>query len=276
MNCTSGRLWLIAGTGEGPRLAAALLACGWELTVSVVSQAAGRAYPRHPLLQLEVGAIEGSAGIQRRLGAARLQQRPYQCVIDASHPFAVQISAQLAETCGPLGQPLLRLLRPLEPPLAPRQTLLNNLQELAGKDLDGQRLLLAIGARQLATAAAHASGAELFARVLPTAASLQQARAAGLPDAHLACLRPAGAGAGAGAGAAAAALGIEQALLRQWGITAVLCRQSGGSTERGWQQLCVARNLRLLLLARPAEPVGVEGLPLPGLLEKLGQPPSRL
>lgn len=270
MNCTSGRLWLIAGTGEGPRLAAALLACGWELTVSVVSQAAGCAYPRHRLLQLEVGAIEGSAGIQRRLGAARLQQRPYQCVIDASHPFAVQISAQLAETCGLLGQPLLRLLRPLEPPLAPRQTLLSDLQELAGEDLDGQRLLLAIGARQLATAAAHASGAALFARVLPTPASLQQARAAGLPDAHLACLRPADGPPGA------TSLGIEQALLLQWRITVVLCRQSGGSTERGWQQLCAARNLRLLMLARPAEPVGVEGLPLPELLEKLGQPPSRL
>ncbi len=266
MKCTSGRLWLVSGTGEGPWLAAALLANGWELTVSVVSQTAGRAYSPHPRLQLEVGAMQGSAGIQRHLEAARLQRRPYQWVIDASHPFAVQISAQLATTCQPLGQPLLRLLRPLEPHLAPRQTLLSDLQALGKEDLRGQRLLLAIGARHLATAAAHASEVELFARVLPTPASLQQARAAGLPDAHLACLRPAGGPLGG------AALGIEQALLRQWQISAVLCRQSGGRTERGWQQLCAARNLQLLLLARPAEPPGVEGLPLTELLEKLGQP----
>jgi hypothetical protein len=34
---------MFAGTGEGPRLAAQLLQCGWSLRVSVVSAAAGEA-----------------------------------------------------------------------------------------------------------------------------------------------------------------------------------------------------------------------------------------
>jgi hypothetical protein len=44
-------LWLLAGTGEGPRLAAALLQAGWLVRVSVVSRAAARAYPPPPRLQ---------------------------------------------------------------------------------------------------------------------------------------------------------------------------------------------------------------------------------
>ena len=38
------RLWLVAGTGEGPPLAAALLQRGWRVRVSVVTAAAVRAY----------------------------------------------------------------------------------------------------------------------------------------------------------------------------------------------------------------------------------------
>ena len=36
------RLWLFAGTGEGPPLAEALLSLGWQLRVSVVTAQGGR------------------------------------------------------------------------------------------------------------------------------------------------------------------------------------------------------------------------------------------
>ena len=55
------RLWLIAGTGEGPRLAAALLQAGWQVRVCVVSRAAARAYAPQPGLELLVGAIGSSS-----------------------------------------------------------------------------------------------------------------------------------------------------------------------------------------------------------------------
>ncbi|WP_191964848.1 hypothetical protein [Synechococcus sp. RSCCF101] len=41
-----GRLWMLAGTGDGPPLAAALLARGWRIQLSVVSASAAEAYPR--------------------------------------------------------------------------------------------------------------------------------------------------------------------------------------------------------------------------------------
>lgn len=60
-----GRIWLIAGTGEGPPLAQQLLAGGWRLKVSLVSRAASLAYGPHPHQELAVGAIGASGGRRR-------------------------------------------------------------------------------------------------------------------------------------------------------------------------------------------------------------------
>ena len=49
------RLWLLSGTGEGPKLAGALIERGWQLRVSVVSAAAARAYR---LARVHGGAVE--------------------------------------------------------------------------------------------------------------------------------------------------------------------------------------------------------------------------
>ncbi len=263
-------LWLLAGTGEGPVLAAALLERGWSVLVSVVEEAALRAYAPHPRLGLRSGALAGPAGIRAELEAAAARQRPFRWVVDASHPFAGRISADLAAVCHSRGQELLRLWRPPLPP-APGGLLqrLTALEDLAALDLSRERLLLAIGARQLAAALVHAAAGASFARVLPSPLSLQQARAAGLSDAHLACHRP---GSGDFGREGRSAWALECALLRRWEISAVLCRQSGGETERCWQTLCGEARLRLLLLARPAEPEGVTALPLAALLEKLDRP----
>lgn len=247
-----GWIWLLAGTGDGPPLAEALLGQGWPVKVSVVSEAAARAYPAHPRLQVEAGALAGAAAI-----TAELQRRPYAAVVDATHPFAVQISAALTEACGSRGQRLLRLQRGAPP--AERVRLLPSLQALSHHPLAGERLLLAIGMRQLGDAVAHSPGAIHHARLLPSAAALQRAQAAGLPAERVACVRPSRSG------------WIEAGLLRHWGITAVLARQGGGFSEAVWQRLCAEQQVQLLLIQRPTTDVGPasEALPARELLAQL-------
>ncbi len=259
-------IWLLSGTGEGPLIARRLLAAGWSLQVSLVSQDALRAYAPHPRLQSRLGALAGPEAIEAELHGASLA--PFRWVIDASHPFACRISAELAAVCARSGQPLLRLWRP---PAAQspgsRLILLDRLEDLAALDLNGERLLLAIGARHLARAVALAEASACFARILPSPTSLRLALAAGLGPGALACHRP-------GTGLPAAAPGsIERALLEHWGITAVLCRQSGGPTEQLWQRLTAELGLTLLLLKRPDEPLSEAGpWPLEDLLERVGLP----
>jgi precorrin-6A/cobalt-precorrin-6A reductase len=260
------RLWLIAGTGEGPRLARQLLERGWQLEVSVVTAAASLAYPAHRHLRLLVGALAGGEAIRQRLSMAAAAGQPYAAVVDASHPFARQISAQLAEALGQLpAQPLLlRLKRPLLS--NPSDRLLADLEALAPHRLAphclaGRRLLLAIGARQLGRAVALSPGALHHARLLPTAEALQRAMAAGIAPERLACLRPGGGGEAA----------LLAALLRRWRIDVILCRQSGGITETLWRQLAASQGCELLLLRRPADPAGVTGLAEAELLARLEQ-----
>jgi precorrin-6A/cobalt-precorrin-6A reductase len=255
------RIWLIAGTGEGPLLAKALLERGWRLRISLVSRAAALAYDCHPRQELVVGSIGGPegpvAGVVAELADARRRGDPFAWVIDATHPFATRISAALARTCPALDQPLLRLLRPQRP--APGAIVLADLAGLSAHCRPGERLLLAIGSRRLAEAVAASPDAIHHARLLPSPDAMALALATGLAPHRLAPLRPTADGA------------IERALCRHWGITAVLCRRSGSAHEEHWQRICAELGLRLLLLERPGEPQQVEALPMQELLARLGQ-----
>jgi precorrin-6A/cobalt-precorrin-6A reductase len=253
----AGGIWLFAGTAEGPPLSAALLRRGWPVQVSVVTPAAARAYPPHPQLRLRVETLEND----EQLTTALQLERPH-WVVDATHPFARQISARLERCCHAVGCRLQQLERRLPEQWAAGEQLqqLERLEDLAALDLAGERLLLAIGARQLPLALANSGAAAPFARVLDQPGSLQSALASGLPEQRIACLRPDAAGEGR----------LERALCRRWQITRVLCRQGGGRSEALWRSVCCELGLPLLLLKRPSAAAG--SLSMDALLTKLGQP----
>lgn len=256
----SGRLWLLAGTGEGPPLASGLLRQGWRVRLSVVSREAAHAYPPHPDLEIAVGALDGVGAVERELELAHRIGDPYAWVIDATHPFADLISRTLVEACRGRDHRLLRLRRPMLP--CGGGHLLEDVAELGRWDLRGERLLMAVGARRLREVVDSTQGAVHHARILPRPRSLRQALAAGLAPERLACLQPGGEGK------------IEEALCLHWGIGTVLCRQSGGVTEGLWHRITAALNLRLLLLARPAVPQDDGALGMQELLSAAGVPPQ--
>ena len=75
------QLWLLAGTGEGPRLAAALIKGGWRVQVSVVTPSAARAYASLGLESLAVGALQGEAAIAAFVG----ERGPFRWVVAVSY-----------------------------------------------------------------------------------------------------------------------------------------------------------------------------------------------
>ena len=235
------RVLLLAGTGEGPRLVQELTRRNWRVSVSVVTAGAVKAYAGLELEGISIGALQGVGGITDAL----IQAGPFRWVVDATHPFASQISHALVAACAEVDQPLIRYERRREP--LGGASLVADAEALTTLPLQHQRLLLAIGGRHLPAmaAAVHRAGAIPFGRALPSADGLRAALRAGLPPNHLAVVRPLQ---GDVPGA------VERALCRRWGISVVLCRQSGGVTEQFWHRLTTELGLSLLLLRRPAPP----------------------
>ncbi len=103
----TAHLLILGGTAEAAALAAAALQ-RFGAALSVTPSVAGRTEHPAPLPgKVRLGGFGGAEGLATYLAAANVD-----CVIDATHPFAAQISAQAAAACDAARVPRLVLLRP--------------------------------------------------------------------------------------------------------------------------------------------------------------------
>lgn len=99
------RILIIGGTSEASHLAKELDA---DPAFEPILSLAGRTKsPKKPILQTRIGGFGGVDGLVRYLSSARIAG-----VIDASHPFAAQISQHVAAASEAVTCPLLGLRRP--------------------------------------------------------------------------------------------------------------------------------------------------------------------
>lgn len=99
------RILILGGTQEGYHLAEELAGLGG---VDFISSLAGRTRePRLPKGQVRTGGFGGADGLADYLRAEHISH-----LINATHPFAAQISANAVAATEAAGVPLLRLLRP--------------------------------------------------------------------------------------------------------------------------------------------------------------------
>lgn len=220
---------ILGGTGEARALAARLTDDG----VPVISSLAGRvADPKLPEGEVRVGGFGGVGGLVGWLA----EHRP-RAIVDATHPFAAQISRHAVEAAERAGVPLVRLLRPA-------WTAIEGDQWVAVPDIaaaadavvcsSASRVLLTTG-RQDVGAFAGIEGQWFLIRVVdpPTAA---------LPTNHR-VLRSRG----------PYGLSDERELLRQNEIDLLVTKNSGGELTRA--KLVAARELGIpvVMVARPPE-----------------------
>lgn len=127
---------VLGGTAEARELAA---------RVPVLTSLAGRvSAPLLPDGDVRVGGFGGVPGL-----AAFLRAQGVRAVVDATHPFAAQMSAHAVTACAEVGVPLLRLQRPgwVEGP-GDRWTRVPSL-EAAAAEVGGRRVLLTTGRQEL-------------------------------------------------------------------------------------------------------------------------------
>jgi precorrin-6A/cobalt-precorrin-6A reductase len=102
---TGKRILILGGTSEAMALAR-VLAERPEI-VAVMSLAGRTGHPVLPPIAHRIGGFGGIDGL-----AAYLEEQPIAAVIDATHPFAAQMTRNAAEACERLGVPRLVFTRP--------------------------------------------------------------------------------------------------------------------------------------------------------------------
>ena len=172
------KILLFGGTTEGRLLAQELSALA-EVTVSVAT----------PLGAEELAGLEGITVWVGRKTSVELVPllAPFDLCVDATHPYAVEATANIRAACEAAKIPLRRLLR--RSSKAEDVVRVDSCAQAAEflAEVRGN-ILLATGAKELSAFAAIEPG-RLFARVLPTHDGIAASEALGLPHSHILALQ---------------------------------------------------------------------------------------
>ena len=158
---------LFGGTGEGRALAEWMLARGLDATVCVATEYGETLLPEG--MQVHVGRLDAD-------GMAALMADDYTLVIDATHPYAVEVTENIRAASERTGLPYLRLLRQSD-----GEDLCHKAENMAvaAEMLEGLpgNVLLTTGSKELDHFARPGLRERCFPRVLPMADSLERSGA---------------------------------------------------------------------------------------------------
>jgi cobalt-factor III methyltransferase len=234
---TRPSVWVFSGTSDGNALASELAGSEYSVIVSTASE-----YGQELVAENFPGLIvrSGKIGVEAR--RRELRQSDAKAIVDATHPFATEITGQLIGLARELGIPYVRYERPQvrgRPTAIYCRDTAAAAAEAVGK---GTRIFLATGTKDLSTFLEHGLAMERqwFARVAPDPASLERALRLGIPRAHLCAMQ------------GPFSKEFNEALWRSWEIDCVVTKDSG---EAGGFQAKVdaaqAMGAALIVVERP-------------------------
>ena len=241
-------LLILAGTTEATQLANAVADRGLS---GIVSFAGRVERPRRQPLPQRIGGFGGVDGLVAHIRSAGITH-----VIDATHPFAAQMSRNAVAACKEAQVPLVALTR--APWVAEPQDHWQHVPDIAGAvaalDRPGGRVMLAVGRMHLAEFAPNPQHFYLLRLVDPPAAPPP------FPDHHVLVSR----------GPFTEA--DDLALMREHRIDLVVSKNAGGSGA--YAKIAAARRLGLpvIMIDRPALPPRREAHSIAQVLDWIAHP----
>jgi precorrin-6A/cobalt-precorrin-6A reductase len=216
------RLLILGGTGEAAELAQQ----AEQLPLSIISSLAGRTQHPYELPGLvRIGGFGGAVGLANYLQAEQID-----LLVDATHPFAIQISSHAVTAAIATQTPLLRITRPRwQPAAGDRWIEVDSLTAAADylssrlSSID-QRIFLTIGRQELAAFAQVSNCWFLMRMIDPPTADVV------LPPGEILLAR------------GPFSLDAERSLLTQYQIDAIVSKNSGGTAT--YAKIIAARELQ--------------------------------
>ncbi len=240
-------LLILGGTTEASALARAVAERGLRATFSYAGRVAA---PRAQPLPTRTGGFGGAEGL-----AVYLRDHRITHLIDATHPFAAQMSANAVEAAARAGIPLAALTRP---PWRPGpgddwRCVPDVAAAVAALDGPARRVMLALGRQTLAAFAALPLPRHHYLLRLAEPPDRPP-----LPDCEIIVARGPFDVAG------------DTALLHDRRIEVIVCKNAGGTGAVA--KLCAARALGLpvIMIDRPALPARTEITTVAGIFDWLG------
>lgn len=163
MNQTNKLVWLFSGTSDGNQIAQESINRGYDTKVFVASMFGKQvASEKIPVDAIFVGRLSK----QNLLDRCKLERPDF--VLDATHPYAVEISHNLMEFCFEKGVPYVRYERPEEIIEAENIYIVDTMQAAAECSMRlGKRLLLTTGSKNIDPFVLPYIDCEIFVRMLP-------------------------------------------------------------------------------------------------------------
>lgn len=234
-------IFIIGGTTEANLAAARLESEGYSAVVSVATQL-GESLAAGVTSTVETGRKTAGqmAEVATTRGAA--------AIVDCSHPFALEVSAEARRAADFANIPYFRYTRAASPAAegavihaASWQEALDALKERGG------RSFLTVGTRNLAVFVE--AGLAFTARILPTVESLEECARLEIPPADIIAAYP------------PYSVDFTRACLRRAGASTMVTKDSG--LEGGLPQkleAAAAERVSTIIVARPGEPEAIEDL----------------
>ncbi len=230
-------IFTAAGTQDGRELAGALLAAGYPVTASVVSSYGEKLLERYPGLIINDKPLD-EEGLQ-----SYIRQHGVRLFVDASHPYAANVSQNAMQACHATGIPYIRYERKSVPIDYDNVHYVETYEAAAQEAARlGKNIFLTTGSRNLKafTTAEALKDHTVIARILPTAKVLAECEELGLTPKEIVALQ----------GPFSEEMNI--ALYRQYGAEVIVTKNSGeiGGTDT---KLTAAKKLGLpvVMIDRP-------------------------
>lgn len=247
---------LFAGTAEGRKIAEYMEEQGIRALVFVATEYGESLISFGPSLQVEWGRLS-EAGMEEKMEAS-----PGALVIDATHPYAAEVTENIRTACRKTGRKYIRVLRKSQVSEECEAVFVESPSEAADY-LSGQegRILLTTGSKELKAFTAIPGYRErVYARVLSLPQVVAECSELGFQGKHLICMQ------------GPFSKEMNCALIRQTGARFLVTKDTGaagGFLEK--EEAAKSCGCRLVIIGRPMQE---EGISLEECLELLGSRPA--